>query len=157
MEPKLRAERKPRGKRAELDAWLRRELVSEIGQAEWAALRRELAPVSDGHLRKLLRESGVRLVPLVEGVRQESLETLEASLLALLEEFERGDRAQQTAVRKLVIEAKDHARWAMKNPEKREIKEEMVLWMLTWLENPSLFRDWVALRKRAMRHGDPET
>jgi len=28
-------------------------------------------------------------------------------------------------------------------------KEEMVLWMLTWLENPGVFATWLELRKRA--------
>jgi hypothetical protein len=44
----------------------------------------ELAPISAGYLRRLLRSSGVVLHPLVEGVRQEDLESLERSLLALL-------------------------------------------------------------------------
>jgi len=51
-----------------------------------------------------------------------------------------------------VIEAKDHARWAARSAEKRAVKEEMAMWMLTWLENPPLFRDWVALRRRSMEH-----
>jgi hypothetical protein len=48
-----------------------------------------------------------------------------------------------------VITAKDHARLAMRktNEEKRALKEEMILWMLTWLENPGVFPIWVALRK----------
>jgi hypothetical protein len=47
-------------------------------------------------------------------------------------------------VRKIVITAKDHAKW---HPEG---KEEMILWMTTWLENPPVFREWVALRKHAL-------
>ncbi len=47
-------------------------------------------------------------------------------------------------VRRLVIVAKDHARWASrKHPE----KEEMLLWMTTWLENPAVFPGWVKLRR----------
>jgi hypothetical protein len=104
--------------------------------------------VSEGYLRKLLRESGVPLAPMVEGVRQEDFESLERSLVALLDEYESGDRERRAQVRKLVIQAKDHARWAARNEEKRAVKEEMVLWMVTWLENPPVFREWVALRKR---------
>jgi hypothetical protein len=47
----------------------------------------------------------------------------------------------------VVITAKDHARLAARNLDKRAEKEEMLLWLLTWLENPPLFRDWVRLRR----------
>ena len=50
-----------------------------------------------------------------------------------------------------MIEAKDHARWAARNPEKRAEKQEMALWMLTWLENPPLFPQWVKLRREAQK------
>ena len=60
---------------------------------EWAMLHVELAPISGSHLRRLLRESGVPLAPLVEGVRQETFEALESSLLSMLQEYERGDAA----------------------------------------------------------------
>jgi hypothetical protein len=50
-----------------------------------------------------------------------------------------------------VITAKDHARWAAKKAEtKRPEKEEMMLWMLTWLENPPLFPEWIRLRRAAV-------
>jgi len=138
--------RRPRGKRAELAAWIERHHPDAIGERELAALRAAVAPVSAAYLRRLLRESGVKLAPLVEGVRQESLASLEASLLALLEEYERGDAARRMLVRKPVIEAKDHARLAA---SRKPLKQEMILWMLTWLENPPLFREWIELRKRA--------
>lgn len=133
-------------KRTELVRWLDQRRPERIGTAEWEALRAAVAPVSEGYLRRLLRESGAALSPLVEGVRQEDLAALERTLLALRAE----DRTQ---ARRLVIEAKQHARWALpKHPE----KEEMILWMLTWLENPEIFPAWVALRKRAL-HEDTET
>jgi hypothetical protein len=103
---------------------------------EWTALQSALAPISDGYLRKLLRASGVALHPLIEGVRQEDFAALERSLLALLSE-------ERKAARSLVVVAKDHARWAK--------KDEMVLWMLTWLENPGIFPQWLAIRKEALR------
>jgi len=81
---------------------------------------------------------------MVGGVQQGNFDELEATLLALVDEYTRGDRARQMAVRRLVITAKDHARWASrKHPE----KEEMVLWMATWLENPTVFSEWVKLRR----------
>ncbi len=75
---------------------------------------------------------------------------LEETLLALLDEYEKdeyekGDATRRAAVRKLVITAKDHARWALRRGH--ATKEEMVLWMMTWLENPPVFREWVKLRR----------
>ena len=138
-----------RGKRADLLRWLERQRPARIGEREWAMLRVELDPVSGSYLRRLLRESGVPLSPLVEGVRQESFDALESSLLNLLAEYESGDMAMRTTIRRLVIESKDHARWAARKPEKRGEKQEMALWMLTWLENPPLFPQWVKLRRQA--------
>jgi len=129
--------------------WIERVRPALIGEEEWDALRRELSPISAGYLRKLLRESGLPLAPLIEGVRQDTFEALESSLLKLLDEYQRGDAARRASVRRLVIDAKDHARWAAKNPDKREEKDEMALWMLTWLENPPVFPQWVQLRRKA--------
>jgi hypothetical protein len=138
-------------------AWLEEENLAELGEPHWNELRRRFAPISSGYLRTLLRawsqESGVPLAPMVEGVRQENFDNLEHSLIALLKEYERGDAARRIEVRRRVIEAKDHARWAAHAPEKRGQKEEMVLWMLTWLENPPLFPEWAQLRRRSW-HGE---
>jgi hypothetical protein len=138
---------KSRGKRAEVERWLAEHAPARIGEAEWDALRSAAGQISESYLRRLLRESSVPLAPLVEGVRQENLDSLERSLKGLLEEYERGDRQRQSAIRKLVIEAKDHAKWAARKPETRAQKEEMVLWMVTWLENPGIFPQWVKLRR----------
>jgi hypothetical protein len=145
--------RKRPGKRAELSAWLLvgNELegtgTRQIGEAEFEELRRALAPISESYLRRLLRESGAALSPMVEGVRQGNFDELEASLIRMLDQYEKADPKRRAAVRRLVIAAKDHARWASRRPEKRAEKEEMALWMLTWLENPPLFPDWVKLRR----------
>jgi hypothetical protein len=136
-----------KGKRTELARWLEEHGPAQIGETEFEELRRALAPVSESYLRKLVRESGVPIAPLVEGVRQASFNELEASLLKFLDEYERGDPARRAAVRRVVITAKDHARLAARNLDKRAEKEEMLLWLLTWLENPPLFRDWVRLRR----------
>src|ERR1700739_4736419 len=110
---------KTRGKRHELARWLESEKPGMIGEQEWDELRTQLAPVSESHLRHLLRDSGVPMAPLVEGVRQESLNALEASLIHLLDEYEASDRDRRVLVRRLVIAAKDHARWASRNEQKR--------------------------------------
>ncbi len=84
---------------------------------------------------------------MVEGVRQATFDDLAASLLKLLEEYVPGDAPRRMAVRRLVITAKDHARLAARNPAKRAEKEEMILWLATWLENPPLFAEWVRIRR----------
>ena len=140
--------RKPSKKR-ELAEWIERTRPARIGEAEWEKLLALLAPVSESYLRRLLRDSGVALAPMVEGVRQESFDSLESSLIDLLKEYEVGTAERRAQIRKLVILAKDHARLAARSDEKRSEKEEMALWMLTWLENPPLFPQWVRLRRRA--------
>ena len=115
------------------------------------------APVSAGYLRRLLRAAGVPLAPMVEGIRQEDFESLERTLLAMEKEYgqarTQGHAARQLACRRAVIEAKDHARWSIRRPnagpEKKAMKQEMVEWMLVWLDNPEVFPAWVRLRKRA--------
>lgn len=84
-------------------------------------------------------------------VQWKTLDELEASL----GEFQRMYAeypAQQRELRRIVIKTKDRARFASRNlkvsPEKRAAKEEMVRWMLVWLDDPSMFADWVALRRR---------
>jgi hypothetical protein len=140
-----------RGKSADLARWLEDHQPTRIGEAEFSQLRAALAPVSDSYLRKLVRECGVPLHPMVEGVRQSTFEELETTLLQLFEEYEQSDAARRMAVRRLVITAKDHARLAARNPEKRADKEEMILWLTTWLENPPVFEDWVRIRRGMLR------
>lgn len=124
-----------------------------MDEPEWLELQAALAPISENYLRRLLREADVELAPMVAGVRQGSFDELEQSLAALWGEYESGDTRRRSAVRKLVIVAKEHAHWAMRRAaagsEKRAEKEEMSLWLATWLENPGLFPEWVRLRKAA--------
>ncbi len=108
---------------------------------EAAELFSALQPVSGSHFRRLLRESGVPLAPLVEGVRQDTLDQLERTLLALLDEPE---------ARRLVMEAKDHARMAQRRAPTPE-REEKLLWMTVWLENRPLFWDWLRLRRAKLQ------
>ncbi len=139
--PKPQTSPKAPSKRIKLAAWLGEHRPERVGVEDWKSLQADLAPISSGYLRKLLRASGAVLHPLVEGVRQEDMGSLERTLLALLGE-------ERRAARTLIIEAKDHAKWASgKHPE----KAEMILWMLTWLENPGIFPQWLAIRKHALQ------
>jgi hypothetical protein len=145
----------PGTKRSELERWIAARRPERgphsINEAEYAEIRSALAPISEGYLRKLLRDSGVPLDPLVEGVRQGSYDELQESLERLLDIYQGGDAARRKAVRTVVITAKDHARLASRSknasPDRRAEKEEMVLWLLMWLENPGIFPEWVRLRR----------
>ena len=137
----------PKGKSAELARWLEEQRPGHIGETEFARLGAALAPVSENYLRKLVRECGMPLDPMVEGVRQATFDELEASLLRLLEEYRQAGAERRMAVRRLVITAKDHARLAARSPEKRQQKQEMILWLTTWLENPPVFEEWVRIRR----------
>jgi hypothetical protein len=136
---------KKRGKRADLDAWIDRERPAVIGEAEFGRILADLAPISESYLRKLLRESGASLAPIIAGVRQSTLDELEASLNALLADYLTADAPRRKAIRDIVITAKDHARWAAKSHPGE--KDEMILWMTTWLENPPVFPQWARLRR----------
>jgi hypothetical protein len=134
-------------KRVKLAEWIGLHQPPLIGQKEFQQLAEELGPITERYLRKLLRDTEVHLAPIVDGVRQSNLGELELSLLALLVEYEAGDAVQKLAVRKLVITAKDHARWTH--------KDENVLWLTTWLENPPLFPAWARLRRGRARLSAP--
>ncbi len=143
----------PKGKAAELARWIVERHPARIGETELAELARALAPISESYLRKLVRESGVPLDPTVAGVRQANFDELEESLRLLLDEYTRGGAKRQASVRKVVITAKDHARLAARNPARRAEKEEVILWLTTWLENPPLFPAWAAIRRGLITAG----
>ena len=135
---------KGESKRTRLLALLAEGEISLVDEAAWTHLAEKLAPISNSYLRKLIKGTGLPLAAMVEGVCQDTLSDLERTLLTLQDEYERAEPVRKRVIRSLVITAKDHARWARRKPD----KEEMLLWILTWLENPVLFRDWLAIRRR---------
>ncbi len=112
--------------------------------------------MTDRTLRRLLRESGWALHPLVEGVRQESFDELGRTLLNLVAEYANSNAGGRQACRDAVITARDHARFALRSAARRAEKEEMILWMRTWLENPPVFPVWLELRRRLRDNGEHE-
>lgn len=132
-----------------LQQLLETENPAVINEGLAASLRAQLAPCSDLLFRTLLKECGVPLAPLVEGVSQDDLVSLERTLLGLAQEYREPHLKRRC--RQLVVQAKDHARLVARNlkvdPDKRALKEEMILWILTWLENPAVFEVWVPMRK----------
>jgi nucleotidyltransferase/DNA polymerase involved in DNA repair len=145
-------------KKQRLAAWLAVHQPASIGEAEWDSLLRELAPISESYLRELLRRTGLPFEQPWAGVRQKTFEELEASLEELrrvyAESLAAGLKDRARYCRRVVIAAKDHARFAARNPRTgpavRARKEEMVEWMLVWLGDPDLFPEWVRARKRVM-------
>jgi len=129
---------------------------ARITEAVWLEARSTLAPVSDSYLRDLLQATGIPFDQPWAGIRQHTFEELEQSLREMLEVYlaaqSAGERDRARYARRQVIAGKDRARFTSgiprTSPEKRAQKEEMVQWMLVWLENPEVFPAWVEARKR---------
>lgn len=141
------------GKRQIARDYLSARQWTAIGKAEWEQLRRDLPSISENSLREALRESPVAVEQPYRGIRSKSLEDLEMSLLDMQRVYA-ANRELSAICRRVVIQAKDRARFAARNPKidasKREMKEEMLRWMLVWLEDPSMFEPWVRLRKKCL-------
>jgi hypothetical protein len=145
-----------KSKKRRLEEYLSENHLTAVTERDWHAIIERLAPVSEGYLRHLLAETGIPVEQPFAGVRQKSFEELERSLIEMEEVYSRarssGDRGRAQVCRNVVIQAKDHARLAARSPkvspEKKLEKEEMIRWMLVWLENPGVFAAWVRLRKK---------
>lgn len=122
---------------------------TRIGRAEWASIRSALPDVSEN----AIRECGIPVAPPWCGVRQHTIDELEASLAGFSEVY-----ASQPDLRRYcrdqVIAAKDRARLASRSfrvdDTTRRLKAEMVEWMLVWLGDPAIFPEWAALRRERM-------
>jgi hypothetical protein len=131
---------------------------SAIAEAVWKDLLDALAPVSESYLRELLRATGLPFDQPFAGILQHTFEELEESLAAMglvyAEAAAAGARERARYCRRQVIAAKSRARFLAASqrasPEKRAQKEEMVQWMLVWLENPDVFPAWVEARKKTL-------
>lgn len=109
-------------------------------------------PVSESYLRRLLRHSGIPLSPLVEGVSLESLDESRRTLRALSELYVTADSTVRSTLRQRVIEGKTRLRFLVPktpDPVQRALREEMLLQVSIWLENPGVFPVWLGLRERA--------
>lgn len=132
----------------QLQEYLAEKQAPAITEAVWQDLLMRLAPVSESYLRDLLRDTSLPFEQPYAGIRQHTLEELEQSLREMLTVYQEaagsGNRDRARYCRRQVIAAKDRARFlARKHPQ----KEEMVQWMLVWLENPGVFPAWVEKRK----------
>jgi hypothetical protein len=150
------AARKPVKRR--LREYLETERPAAISEEIWKDLLARMAPVSESYLRDLVRATGLPFEQPWAGVNQHSFEDLERSLRELGQVYAQAaaanDRLRARYIRRLVIGAKERAKFAARNPrtppEKKDRKEEMAAWMLVWLENPEVFPVWVEARKRIL-------
>jgi hypothetical protein len=141
----------------QLREYLAEERPAAITGAVWRDLLTKLSPVSESYLRELVRETGLPCDQPYAGIRQHTLEELEQSLREMLlvyaEAKAAGNRDGARYCRRQVIGAKDRAKFLARNSrtpdDKKALKEEMVEWMLVWLDNPEVFPAWVEARKRA--------
>jgi hypothetical protein len=134
-------------KRALLNTHLAESQPAIIDENVWAELQVRLAPVSNGYLRELVIATGLPMSPIVEAVRQDSFEQAERTLIALTQAYVEAAAERRKRIRGAVIDSKDRLRWSLKRPD--PMKQEILLWVMTWLENPEIFPTWLALRRRA--------
>jgi hypothetical protein len=132
-------------KRQQLQQLLTPAPCAPIDESRAAELARLLAPISPSYLRRLLRESGAPLSPTVEGVLQDSLDNLARTLSALSAVYPQ----QPQLTRTLVLEAKAHAKLALRRDPYPTDRQQKIDWMIRWLENPDIFPLWVKLQQRA--------
>lgn len=142
-------------KRNLLDQWLADKRPRVIDEELLEEIRQSLAPVSPSYLRRLIRDCGYPATPLVEGVRQSDLAELERTLVGLQKIYQQPDAKSKQAARRLVLEAKQHARLALGRGKLE--KQEAITWMTVWLENPGLFETWAQLRKSALAKAATES
>lgn len=120
---------------------------TRIGETEWKILGASVPNLVTANLH----DAGTPVDPPWEGVRQHTFEELESSLRAFTDIYAGREDLRQFC-RAEVIRAKDHARLAARNSrvsrDKRKLKQEMVDWMLVWLDDPAMFPAWAAMRVR---------
>jgi hypothetical protein len=123
--------------------WLKSQALERVEPEHFAQLLSDLAPAADSTIRRALRESGIPMAPLVEGVRQNTLDDLHRTLNAMAAEYERDPKQ----VRSAVLVARQHAEWNLRRQPGDALREEAFLWIRTWLENPGVFESWARLRR----------
>jgi hypothetical protein len=150
--------------RQRLREYLAADSPPAVTEIVWGELLLRLAPVSESYLRELIRATGLPFDQPFAGIHQHTFEVLEQSLRDMLDVYTKamaaGNRERARYCRRQVIGAKDRARFLAQNPrttpERKALKQEMVQWMLVWLENPEVFPTWVEARKRITHRGAAE-
>jgi hypothetical protein len=157
-------------KKAVIRQHIERERPAEVGGADAAAIRKELAAalgpsarISDDYLLHVLDDLGVRVSRELRGVSPElyaqlhfsSLEAAEETLRLLDRRYQEalsaGDDQALNDCRAAGILVRRRASLIARNPKvdpaKRAQKEEIARWFIIWLQTPALFFDWLEIRK----------
>ncbi len=84
-------------------------------------------------------------------VRTGSLEEARQSLLAMSREYAQSpDKSRAADVHGAVLRSKQHTKLALASRmdgDKRKVKQEILEWLLVWLENPAIFESWLSVRE----------
>ncbi|MCX6612059.1 MAG: hypothetical protein NTW74_14545 [Acidobacteria bacterium] len=99
---------------------------------------------SAAYLRRLLRQTPVRLHPLVEGVRQDSFENLCRTLSGLSDVY----GVESKRCRDCVLESKRHSQILLARNPADAWRRQVLLHLNTWLENPVIYPVWSQLQKK---------
>jgi hypothetical protein len=117
-----------------------------VGESEWLELKAAFPDVSE----TTIRSAGIAIAQPWLGVKQHTMDELETTLLEMGTVY-----ASRLDLRRYcrdqVIRAKSRARFtassARVEESKRQLKAEMVEWMLVWLDDPAMFPAWAAMRR----------
>jgi len=150
--------------------YLARNQTRCVEAAEFNAIRREVIatlkrqrPPSDSYLMDILLTTEVDIDRSLGGIPTDlrnrvhtaTHEQAKASLLVMATEYaDAADATRAEDVRRTVRRAKDRVRLLLRgslSPEKRQAKQEILEWMLVWLENPLVFKSWIEIRTRPIR------
>ncbi len=136
-----------------------------VDDAEFAAIRKEATrrlqrdkPPSKLYLMNILSADSIDIdrrlggvpVDLRNRIRTGTLKDARSSLSAMAREHAAAEDAVRAEdIRRSVRDAKDRVKFLLQrnlSPDQRQVKEEILRWILTWLENPHVFETWVAIR-----------
>lgn len=99
---------------------------------------------SPNYLKRLLREQSIPLHPLIEGVRQDNLHNLTRTLTSLSELYS----PLPAPARAVVLESKAHTKLLLLRNPQDPWRNQVLLHLNTWLENPAIYPIWSQLQMR---------
>ena len=157
-----------------IEAWLETERPVRIGPDEFTRLQREIS-ARLGPNRRLAPRYLIEVLLLMEVDRavggipvdlrgrvgfSDERET-RTSLLEMAAEHvaaqQAGREGRMQDCRQAVLLAKDRLKVILANKnldeQKRRDKEEFLNWFIVWLENPSVFPEWLELRRKQLAVG----
>jgi len=159
-----------------IEAWIETERPNLIGPEEFRRLQQEIGArlgpnrrLAPRYLLEVLLLTELEVDSAVGGIpvdlrgRVGFADEREArtSLLEMAAEYRtaqqsgRADRARDC--RQAVLLAKDRLRVILGNKNldeaKRRDKEELLNWFVVWLENPEVFAEWLAVRRKQLAAG----